>query len=83
MRLQEGRGSWWELLQAREDVLLVAQRLLDFCQGGARPTFEEQDFVAAVERMNSRVANAPINFNRRAVNAALHYKEPPCTSASK
>ena len=64
-------------------IPLVAQRLLDFCQGGPRPTYEEQDFEEAIERMRSRVENAPITFNRRAVNAALHQKEPPCTSASK
>ena len=82
-RLSEERCSWSELMQTREDVLLVAQRLLDFCQGGPHPTYEEQDFEEAIERMRSRVEKAPITFNRRAVNAALHQKEPPCTSAFK
>ncbi len=83
MSLREERCSWSELLQAREDVLLVVQRLLNFCEGGPRPTYEDKDFVEAIERMNSRVENAPISFNRREVNAALRIKETTCTSASK
>ncbi len=57
--------------QVREDVLLVGQRLLDFCDGGPRPTYEDGDFVDALERMREREANAPVTFKRRTVNEAL------------
>jgi hypothetical protein len=36
--LMDEHYSLLELLQAREDVLLVAQRLLEFSEGGPRPT---------------------------------------------
>jgi hypothetical protein len=57
--------------QVQEDVLLVAQRLLDFCDGGPRPTYEDREFMDALERMREREANAPVTFRRRTVNAAL------------
>jgi hypothetical protein len=82
--LIEERCSWDEMEQAREDLLLVAQRLLAFVEGGPRPTEEDTEFMDAVERMHDRLEDAPTAFNRRAVNAALRTlrKEPPCTSAS-
>ena len=85
------RFSWFALSEAREDVLLVGKRLLDFYNGGEPPTEDEEDFMEALERMNQRIEDAPIEFNRRAVNAALQKvvkpikarKERPCTSESK
>jgi len=72
MALRDERSSWPELLQARDDVLLVAERLLTFFDGGPRPTDDDGDFVDALERMEDRLEDAPTAFNRRAVNAALH-----------
>jgi hypothetical protein len=79
------RYSWSELEQAREDLLLVAQRLLEFSKGGPRPTEDETEFMDALERMHERLEAVPSAFSRRTVNAALcrMRKEPPCTSASK
>ncbi len=81
--LMEERAS--NLLEAREDALLVARRLLDFYQGGPRPTYEDEEFVDAMERMNQRLENAPVPFKRREVNAALRklIKEVRCTSGSE
>lgn len=83
--LLEERCSVFQLLQAREDVLFVAQRLLAFFHGGPRPTVEDEEFMAALDRMHDRVEHAPVAFDRRALNAALRTlrKERPCTSASK
>jgi len=83
--LIDERCSWLEVEQAREDVLLVAQCLLAFCEGGPRPSTDDDAFMAALERMQDRLEDAPITFDRRTVNAALRTmrKEPPCTSASK
>ncbi len=83
--LMEEHYSLLELLQAREDVVLVAQRLLEFYDGGPRPTTDDEEFMAALERMHDRLENAPIAFDRRAVNLALSKlrKEPPCTCASR
>jgi hypothetical protein len=83
--LMDEHYSLLELLQAREDVLLVAQRLLEFSEGGPRPTTDDAEFLAALERMRERLEDAPIAFGRRAVNTALRKlrKEMPCTSASK
>lgn len=79
------RYSWEAMEQMREDVLLVAQRLLDFYDGGPRPTYKDFEFVDAVARMREREASAPVSFKRRTVNAALRKlgKEPPCNSVSK
>jgi hypothetical protein len=79
------RYSWTAMEQVREDVLLVAQRLLDFYEGGPRPTYEDEEFVDALDRMREREAAAPVHFKRRTVNAALRKlrKEPTCNSASK
>jgi hypothetical protein len=85
MTLREEQSSVREFLQAREDVLLVAQRLLDFAEGGPRPTTDDAEFMATLERMRARQENAPITFDRHAVNTALRKlpKEISCTSASK
>lgn len=82
--LLEERCSWAALCDAREDLVLVAQRLLDWYHGGPRPTYDDAEFSAALERMYERLEDAPIAFNRRAVNAALRtmIKETTCTSAS-
>jgi hypothetical protein len=63
--------SWpaWEA--AREDAALVAQRLLDWCHGGPRPTDDDSEFIDALERMQERLAALPAAFDRRAVNATL------------
>jgi hypothetical protein len=83
--LMDEHYSWLELLQAREDVLLVAQRLLEFSEGGPRPTPDDAEFLAALERMRNRLEHALIVFDRRAVNTTLRKlrKDLPCTSASK
>jgi len=84
MTLLDERSSWPELLHAHDDVLLVAERLRAFLDGGPRPTDDETDFVDALERMHDRLEEAPMAFNRRAVNAALRtlIKEGICTSTS-
>lgn len=76
--------SLLELLQAREDVRLVAQCLLDFQNGGPRPTSDDVAFMAALDRMGDRLEQAPSAFDRRAVNVALRTvgEGTPCTSAS-
>jgi hypothetical protein len=61
----EEHYSLLELLQAREDVLLVAQRLLECSEGGPRPTTDDTEFLAALERMRERLEDAPIAFDRR------------------
>jgi hypothetical protein len=77
--------SLLELLQAQEDVVLVAQRLLEFSEGGPRPIPDDAEFLAALERMRDRLEDAPIVFDRRAVNTALRKlrKDLPCSSASR
>lgn len=86
--LLQDRYSWRAMEQVREDVLLVAERLLDFYDGGRRPTYDDEEFVDALERMREREANAPVTFKRRTLNAALRSvseltKEATCTSESK
>ena len=71
MSLLEERSSLLELLQLQEDMLLIAERLLEHAEGGPRPTSDDRDFLAALERLRARQDDAPIAFNRRAVNAAL------------
>ena len=85
MELLRERSSWSTLMQLKEDMALIAQRLLDFSQGGPRPTYEDDEFMEAMERLEAREEDAPIEFNRREVNATLRKiaKETPCTSASK
>ena len=83
-RRRQERSAWPELLQARKDLGRGAERLLAFVEGGPRPTYEDEEFMAALERMQARIAAAPTPFQRRAVNAALRtlIKELPGTSAS-
>ncbi len=83
--LMEEHYSLLELLRAREDVVLVAHRLLEFYDGGPSPTAGDEEFMAAMERMRDRLENAPIAFDCRAVNVALSKlrKETICISASR
>lgn len=83
--LLEERYSWRAMEQVREDVFLVAERLIDFYDGGPRPTYEDEELMDALERMREHEANAPVTFKRRTVNAALREltKEATCTSASR
>jgi hypothetical protein len=83
--LMAERESGWALLHVLDDQALIAQRLLDWYDGAPRPTYDDAEFMAALDRMRDWLADAPIPFNRRAVNAALHAqrKEWSCTSASK
>ncbi len=84
MSLMEERCSWSAVGQAHDDVGLVAQRLLDWYHGGPRPTYDDDEFSDAMDRMRERLEQAPIPFNRRTVNTALRtkMKETTCTSAS-
>ncbi len=84
-RLLAERCSWEVLEQVHEDLLLVAQQVLAFYEGGPRPTYEDAEFVDALDRMRERAANAPVSFNRRTVNAALRKlrKDRTCNSVSK
>lgn len=84
MSLMEERCSWSALHDAREDMAVVAQRLLDWYHGGPRPTYDDDEFSDAMDRMHERLEQAPIPFNRRTVNTALRkkMKETPCTSVS-
>lgn len=69
--LLEERYSWSSLKQAQEDVVLVAQRILAFYDGGPRLTYDDEELMAALDRMHERENDAPIAFSRRTVNAAL------------
>jgi hypothetical protein len=82
--LMAERDSGMALREALDDQALVAQRLLDWYDGGPRPTYDDAEFVAALDRMRDWLEDAPIAFNRRAVNTALRTqrKEWSCTSAS-
>lgn len=88
MELMEERSSWCAMSEYRSDILLVAKRLLEFYDGGPKPSYEEEEFIEALDRMERRLDDAPIEFNRREVNAALRRiakmgKEPECTSESR
>jgi len=79
------RDSGWALLQVYDDQALVAQRLLDWYVGGPRPTYDDTEYMDALERMRDWLADAPIPFNRRAGNAALRTQRkewPPARSFS-
>jgi len=80
MDLMAERDSGLALLEALGDQALVAQRLLDWYDGGPRPTYDDTEFMAASDRMHDWLDDAPIAFNRRAVNATLR-KSTRCTSA--
>jgi hypothetical protein len=57
-RLVDERSSWPALLQMQDDVVLVAERLLAFLEGGPRPTDGDTAFVSALDRMNDRLEEA-------------------------
>jgi hypothetical protein len=82
--LRAERSALLAMLQMQDDQAVIAQRLLAWYDGGPRPTDDDTEYLDALERMRDWLENAPIPFNRRAVNAALRAqsKEPPCTSAS-
>jgi hypothetical protein len=82
--LMAERESGWALLQVLDDQALIAQWLLDWWDGGPRPTYDDTEYMDTLERLRDWLADAPIPFNRRAVNAALRHqrKEWPCTSVS-
>ena len=71
MSLLRERYSWSSMAQSEDDILLVAQRILAFYDGGPRPTYDDEEFMAALDRMHERENDAPIAFSRRTVNAAL------------
>ena len=64
----EAAATMWE---TRDDMVLVAERLLAMYDGGSRPTEEDVEFMDALDRMNDRIAQAPTHFDRRAINRAL------------
>lgn len=72
------------LWQAREDMAVLAQRLLVFMDGGPRPTDEDEEWADAFERLRLRLQAEPGSFNLRAVNQALRQltEEGSCTFAS-
>jgi hypothetical protein len=82
--LMAERFSLLAMLQMQNDQALIAQRLLDWCDGGPRPTYDDTDYMDALERMRDWLADAPVAFDRRAVNVALRAqrKEWSCISAS-
>jgi hypothetical protein len=69
-------------LDLHDDLLLIAERLLAFYNGGPRPTVDDAEFVQALERLQEREEQLPARFDRRAVNVALSAmrKERSCTS---
>ena len=68
-----------------EAMAVVAERMRDWQQGGPRPTWDDEAFSDALERMSDWLDDAPPAFNRRQVNVALRTirEEGLCTSASK
>jgi hypothetical protein len=77
--LIDARSSFAAYEEACEDVLLVAERILVWYEGGPRPTVDEPAFMDALDRMRDRLDAAPIAFDRRAITTALHQmsKETP------
>ena len=63
--------SWLELEQAREDVFRSRSDSSNSPRAELRPTPDDAEFLEALERMRDRLEDAPIVFDRRAVNAAL------------
>lgn len=49
--LMAERDSWLSLLQMQDDQALVAQQLLDWCDGGPRPTNDDAELGDALERV--------------------------------
>lgn len=77
--LIDARSSFTAYEEAREDVLLVAERILAWYEGGPRPTVDEPEFMDALDRMRDRLDAAPSAFDHRAVNRVLRHmhKETP------
>jgi hypothetical protein len=71
--LVESRSSFAAYEQVHEDVLLVAQRILVFYEGGLRPTVDDLELMDALDRIRDRQDAAPITFDRRAINTALRH----------
>lgn len=63
--------SWQSGWDLHDDMLLVAERLLAFYDGGLRPTRDDTEFIQALERLQQRQEELPARFDRRAVNVAL------------
>jgi hypothetical protein len=78
------RGSRSAVSEVHEAMAVVADRIRAWQQGGPRPTYDDDEFSGAMERMGAWLDEIPTTFNRRAVNAALREKseEWTCTSAS-
>jgi hypothetical protein len=79
------RGSWSAMNEVSEAMAVVAERIRDWQQGGPRPTWDDEELSAAMDRMSDWLEETPAVFNRRAVNAALREKSEDwtCTSASR
>jgi hypothetical protein len=77
--LIDARSSFAAYEEAREDLLLVAERILVWYEGGPRPTVDDLEFMDALDRMRDRLDAAPNAFDRRAITTALHQmsKETP------
>ena len=77
------RGSWRLMGEVYEAMAVVAGRVRDWQQGGPRPTWDDEAFSDALERMSDWLDGAPPAFSRRQVNVALRKlrEEGPCTSA--
>jgi hypothetical protein len=69
--LVKQQHSWLADFDLRDDVLLVAERLLAFYDGGPRPTRDDTEFVQALHRLEQHHEECPAGFDRRAVNVAL------------
>jgi len=78
------RGSWSAMHEVCEAMAVVAERIRNWQQGGPRPTWDDEELSAAMDRMSDWLEETPPIFNRRAVNTALREKseEWTCTSAS-
>jgi hypothetical protein len=78
------RGSRSAVSEVHEAMAVVADCIRAWQQGGPRPTYDDDEFSGAMERMGAWLDEIPTTFNRRAVNAALREKseEWTCTSAS-
>lgn len=72
------------LWQARQDMAVVAQRVLVFLEGGPRPSEEDKEWRKAWRRMQQRLETDPRSFSRRVVNQALRQpsEEVSCTFVS-
>jgi hypothetical protein len=71
--LQE-RGSGSAMHEVSEATAVVAERICDWQQGGPQPSWDDEEFSSAMDRMSDWLDEAPAAFNRRAINAALREK---------